>query len=77
MIFIAGLGPNFEYDLRKIIALSTLSQLSLIIGAVSVRFISLAVFHLLTHALFHFIRFLTFFLFPKKGFLVIFLRLLN
>jgi NADH-ubiquinone oxidoreductase chain 5 len=40
----AGLGPNFEYDLKKIIALSTLSQLGLIIGAVSV--------HLLTHALF-------------------------
>jgi NADH-ubiquinone oxidoreductase chain 5 len=38
----AGLGANFEYDLRKIIALSTLSQLGLIIGAVSVGLVSLA-----------------------------------
>ncbi|KAK9497521.1 hypothetical protein O3M35_004226 [Rhynocoris fuscipes] len=29
-IFMAGLGANFEYDLKKIIALSTLSQLGLI-----------------------------------------------
>jgi NADH-ubiquinone oxidoreductase chain 5 len=34
----AGLGANFEYDLKTIIALSTLSQLCLIIGAVSVGF---------------------------------------
>jgi NADH-ubiquinone oxidoreductase chain 5 len=51
-MFIAGLGANFEYDLRKIIALSTLRQLGLIIGAVSVGLVSLAFFHLLTHALF-------------------------
>jgi NADH-ubiquinone oxidoreductase chain 5 len=36
----AGLGAKFEYDLRKIIALSTLSQLGLIIGAVSVGLVS-------------------------------------
>jgi NADH-ubiquinone oxidoreductase chain 5 len=47
----AGFGANFEYDL-KVIALSTLSQLGLIIGAVSVCFIDLAFFHVLTHALF-------------------------
>uniref|UniRef100_A0A0R3RBK2 NADH:ubiquinone reductase (H(+)-translocating) n=1 Tax=Brugia timori TaxID=42155 RepID=A0A0R3RBK2_9BILA len=46
-IFIAGLGANFEFDLKKIIALSTLRQLGLII-----RFYKLAFFHLLTHALF-------------------------
>nr|URX53027.1 NADH dehydrogenase subunit 5 [Glyptotermes sp. 9 AB-2022a]URX53040.1 NADH dehydrogenase subunit 5 [Glyptotermes sp. 9 AB-2022a] len=51
-MFMAGLGANFEYDLSKIIALSTLSQLGLMIGAVSVGFVSLAFFHLLTHALF-------------------------
>jgi NADH-ubiquinone oxidoreductase chain 5 len=51
-IFIAGLGANFEYDLRKITALSTLSQLGLIISAVSIGFVNLAFFHLLTHALF-------------------------
>nr|URX53287.1 NADH dehydrogenase subunit 5 [Glyptotermes sp. 11 AB-2022a] len=51
-MFMAGLGANFEYDLSKIIALSTLSQLGLMIGAVSIGFVSLAFFHLLTHALF-------------------------
>jgi NADH-ubiquinone oxidoreductase chain 5 len=51
-IFIAGLGANFEFDLRKIIALSTLRQLGLIVGAISVGFTGLAFFHLLTHALF-------------------------
>jgi NADH-ubiquinone oxidoreductase chain 5 len=49
----AGLGANFEYNLKKIIALSTLSQLGLIIGAVWVGFVDLAFFHLLTHALFN------------------------
>jgi NADH:ubiquinone oxidoreductase subunit 5 (subunit L)/multisubunit Na+/H+ antiporter MnhA subunit len=34
----AGLDANFEYDLKTIIALSALSQLCLIIGAVSVGF---------------------------------------
>nr|URX52670.1 NADH dehydrogenase subunit 5 [Glyptotermes nr. iridipennis] len=51
-MFMAGLGANFEYDLSKIIALSTLSQLGLMIGAVSVGLAGLAFFHLLTHALF-------------------------
>nr|URX52923.1 NADH dehydrogenase subunit 5 [Glyptotermes sp. 5 AB-2022a] len=51
-MFMAGLGANFEYDLSSIIALSTLSQLGLMIGAVSVGLASLAFFHLLTHALF-------------------------
>nr|URX53649.1 NADH dehydrogenase subunit 5 [Kalotermitidae sp. 4 AB-2022a] len=51
-MFMAGLGANFEYDLKKIIALSTLSQLGLMIGAVSVGLVGLAFFHLLTHALF-------------------------
>nr|URX54039.1 NADH dehydrogenase subunit 5 [Neotermes fulvescens] len=51
-MFMAGLGANFECDLKKIIALSTLSQLGLMIGAVSVGLSVLAFFHLLTHALF-------------------------
>nr|ASM93509.1 NADH dehydrogenase subunit 5 [Reticulitermes speratus kyushuensis] len=51
-MFMAGLGANFEYDLSKIIALSTLSQLGLMIMTVSVGLSSLAFFHLLTHALF-------------------------
>lgn len=51
-IFIAGLGANYEFDLKKIIALSTLSQLGLIISILSIGFYKLAFFHLLTHALF-------------------------
>lgn len=51
-IFIAGLGANYEFDLKKIIALSTLSQLGLIIRILSLGEYELAFFHLLTHALF-------------------------
>lgn len=51
-MFISGLGANFEFDLKKIIALSTLSQLGLIIMILSIGFIKLAFFHLLTHAIF-------------------------
>jgi NADH-ubiquinone oxidoreductase chain 5 len=51
-IFIAGLGANFEFDLKKIIALSTLSQLGLIMAILALGFFKLAFFHLLTHALF-------------------------
>lgn len=51
-IFIAGLGANFEYDLKKIIALSTLRQLGVIIRILALGFPILAFFHLLTHALF-------------------------
>nr|URX53092.1 NADH dehydrogenase subunit 5 [Cryptotermes austrinus] len=51
-MFMAGMGANFEYDLKSIIALSTLSQLGLMISAVSVGLVGMAFFHLLTHALF-------------------------
>ena len=51
-IFIAGLGANFETDLKKIIALSTLRQLGVIIRILSLGRADLAFFHLLTHALF-------------------------
>lgn len=51
-IFIAGISANFEFDLKKIIALSTLRQLGLIIIILSIGFPKLAFFHLLTHALF-------------------------
>jgi len=51
-IFISGLGANFEFDLKKIIALSTLSQLGLIIMILSIGYRKLAFFHLLTHAIF-------------------------
>jgi len=35
-IFMAGLGANYEFDLRKIIILSTLSQLGLMIMTISI-----------------------------------------
>nr|QUB07066.1 NADH dehydrogenase subunit 5 [Lilioceris yunnana] len=51
-MFMSGLGANFEFDLKKIIALSTLSQLGLMLGILSLGGVKLAFFHLLTHALF-------------------------
>jgi NADH-ubiquinone oxidoreductase chain 5 len=51
-IFMAGLGANFEFDLKRIIALSTLRQLGLMIMTISIGLSGLAFFHLLTHALF-------------------------
>nr|YP_010936710.1 NADH dehydrogenase subunit 5 [Tzotzilthelphusa villarosalensis]WKW91706.1 NADH dehydrogenase subunit 5 [Tzotzilthelphusa villarosalensis] len=51
-MFMAGLGANFEYDLKKIIALSTLSQLGLMLSILALGFKDLAFFHLLSHALF-------------------------
>nr|YP_015441.1 NADH dehydrogenase subunit 5 [Scutigera coleoptrata]CAE01477.1 NADH dehydrogenase subunit 5 [Scutigera coleoptrata] len=57
-MFMAGLGANFEYDLKKIIALSTLSQLGLMMFVLSMGYSMLAFFHLLTHALFKALLFL-------------------
>nr|QOW08831.1 NADH dehydrogenase subunit 5 [Carpilius convexus] len=51
-MFMAGLGANFEYDLKKIIALSTLSQLGVMLSILSLGYVNLAFFHLLSHALF-------------------------
>nr|YP_010501926.1 NADH dehydrogenase subunit 5 [Ptomascopus plagiatus]UXC94692.1 NADH dehydrogenase subunit 5 [Ptomascopus plagiatus] len=51
-MFMAGLGANFEFDLKKIIALSTLSQLGLMMSILSLGEVNLTFFHLLTHALF-------------------------
>nr|YP_009515616.1 NADH dehydrogenase subunit 5 [Dnopherula yuanmowensis]AST09099.1 NADH dehydrogenase subunit 5 [Dnopherula yuanmowensis] len=51
-MFMAGLGANFEFDLKKIIALSTLSQLGLMMSILSMGYSKLAFFHLLSHALF-------------------------
>nr|APX55764.1 NADH dehydrogenase subunit 5 [Sinopodisma tsinlingensis] len=51
-MFMAGLGANFEFDLKKIIALSTLSQLGLMMSILSMGYPKLAFFHLLAHALF-------------------------
>nr|QFQ01377.1 NADH dehydrogenase subunit 5 [Alvinocaris kexueae] len=51
-MFMAGLGANFETDLKKIIALSTLSQLGVMMGILALGYPGLAFFHLLAHALF-------------------------
>nr|YP_010702844.1 NADH dehydrogenase subunit 5 [Agrilus adelphinus]WCO09271.1 NADH dehydrogenase subunit 5 [Agrilus adelphinus] len=51
-MFMAGLGANFEFDLKKIIALSTLSQLGLMMSIIALGEPTLGFFHLLTHALF-------------------------
>nr|YP_009441923.1 NADH dehydrogenase subunit 5 [Dryocoetes autographus]AOY40131.1 NADH dehydrogenase subunit 5 [Dryocoetes autographus] len=51
-MFMAGLAANFEWDLKKIIALSTLSQLGLMVTILCLGGPDLAFFHLLTHALF-------------------------
>nr|WRK67371.1 NADH dehydrogenase subunit 5 [Semirhynchia dumbrodiana] len=51
-MFMAGLGANYEFDLKKIIALSTLSQLGLMMSILSLGLYNLAFFHLLSHALF-------------------------
>lgn len=57
-IFMSGLGANFEIDLKKIIALSTLRQLGLIIMTLSIGFYELSFFHLITHAMFKSLLFL-------------------
>nr|AYN50453.1 NADH dehydrogenase subunit 5 [Corthylus rubricollis] len=51
-MFMAGACANFEFDLKKIIALSTLSQLGMMITILALGSSDLAYFHLLTHALF-------------------------
>lgn len=51
-IFISGLSATIEYDIKKVIALSTLRQLSVIITRLAINLPSLALFHLITHAIF-------------------------
>nr|UPL65940.1 NADH dehydrogenase subunit 5 [Dicyphus sp.] len=57
-MFMSGLSANFEYDLKKIIALSTLSQLGLMMSILMLGFPMLAFFHLLSHAFFKALLFL-------------------
>nr|YP_009114156.1 NADH dehydrogenase subunit 5 [Callerebia suroia]AHH92944.1 NADH dehydrogenase subunit 5 [Callerebia suroia] len=51
-MMMAGICANYEFDLKKIIALSTLSQLGLMMSILSMGYYDLAYFHLLTHAMF-------------------------
>lgn len=57
-IVISGVGANYEMDLKKIIALSTLSQLGVIIITLSLGMVELTYFHLFSHALFKSLLFL-------------------
>lgn len=57
-IFISGLIANFENDLKKIIALSTLSQLGIMIIILRLGFKYIALYHLLVHAIFKSILFI-------------------
>jgi NADH-ubiquinone oxidoreductase chain 5 len=57
-IFMAGLAASFEFDLKKVVALSTLSQLGVMMFSISVGLPYVAFFHLVTHALFKAILFL-------------------
>nr|QLY89841.1 NADH dehydrogenase subunit 5 [Bathyomphalus contortus] len=57
--FLGGGAALFEYDLKKIIALSTLSQLGLMVFTLGLGYANLALFHLFTHALFKALLFLS------------------
>jgi len=57
-IFMSGLGANYETDLKKIIALSTLSQVGLIIMTLGLGFYEFTFFHLMTHAMYKSLLFL-------------------
>nr|QHH25568.1 NADH dehydrogenase subunit 5 [Argiope ocula] len=54
----ASMSANWEMDMKKIIALSTLSQIAMMMFAISLGAISLAFFHLVIHALFKSMMFL-------------------
>nr|YP_010934901.1 NADH dehydrogenase subunit 5 [Tassonia gloriae]WKV28892.1 NADH dehydrogenase subunit 5 [Tassonia gloriae] len=51
-MFMAGISANFEYDFKKIIAYSTLSQLGLMVVIYSMKFYILSFNHLVIHAMF-------------------------
>ena len=57
--FYAGMNTIFEKDLKKLIALSTLSHLGFIGIAFSLGLIYLSFFHMLSHALFKSLLFMT------------------
>lgn len=57
-MFMSGIVAVFESDLKKIIALSTLSQLGVIMFSISLGLYLVAFFHLATHALFKALLFL-------------------
>nr|APF47518.1 NADH dehydrogenase subunit 5 [Protapanteles sp. 2 SNS-2016] len=57
-MFFSGVSANFEFDLKKIIALSTLSQLGLMMFILSFKLPLICFFHLIMHAMFKSLLFL-------------------
>nr|AVW86093.1 NADH dehydrogenase subunit 5 [Levensteiniella iris] len=57
-MLMAGSAATAECDMKKVIALSTLSQLGVMMGSLGLNLPNLAFFHLLTHALFKALLFL-------------------
>lgn len=55
----ARISANWEQDIKKIIALSTLRQIGIIMFRISIGSINMAYFHLITHALFKSLIFIT------------------
>lgn len=55
---LGGWAATYENDIKKIIALSTLSQLGVMVFSLGLGFPNLALFHLYTHALFKALLFL-------------------
>nr|YP_010586427.1 NADH dehydrogenase subunit 5 [Oecetis caucula]UZZ44215.1 NADH dehydrogenase subunit 5 [Oecetis caucula] len=57
-MFMSSLSAVVEFDMKKIIALSTLSQLGLMVSTLGLELKYLSFFHLLTHAFFKALMFL-------------------
>nr|QFG71601.1 NADH dehydrogenase subunit 5 [Amphioctopus neglectus] len=56
--FMSGVCAIYEYDMKKVIALSTLSQLGVMMMSLGLKMPMLALFHLYTHAMFKALLFL-------------------
>nr|AOX13370.1 NADH dehydrogenase subunit 5 [Amphioctopus aegina] len=56
--FMSGICAVYEYDMKKVIALSTLSQLGVMMMSLGLKMPMLALFHLYTHAMFKALLFL-------------------
>nr|QDH07395.1 NADH dehydrogenase subunit 5 [Microcondylaea bonellii] len=57
-LLMGSLGACFEFDIKKLVALSTLSHLGFMVYILSIGYPFLSVFHLLSHALFKSLLFL-------------------
>nr|YP_010757433.1 NADH dehydrogenase subunit 5 [Leofa pulchella]WEU77776.1 NADH dehydrogenase subunit 5 [Leofa pulchella] len=57
-MIMSSMCANYEFDLKKIIALSTLSQLGLMMSCLFMGMVNLSFFHLLSHAMFKSLLFL-------------------